>query len=244
MKGTTQLNKEGHTPLHIQLKNEIEQQIIDGLFENQIPSEREFMQKYDVSRSTVREAVNALVREGVLVKKHGKGTYVSIKPLHSWLGHLSSTTEVIRGLGMEPGAKLIEFHKTEVPQHVQKVSGFKEAFFLKRLRLANKIPIGLEQQYYPIYIGEQLADYNLDEITLYDVIQNDLGIPFSEANQKISCGTLATSDLEYLEVNQDVGILKAERIIKGPEQVIIEYEEAFYRSDMYSFELNLSRKFG
>ena len=238
------LNKDSHTPLHIQLKNEIERQIIDGVYEGQIPSEREFMQQYDISRSTVREAIIALVREGILVKKHGKGTYVSIKPLHSWLGHLSSTTEVIRAMGMEPGAKLIEFHKVKPPQHVQHVTGFKEAFFLKRLRLANDIPIGLEQEYYPLYIGEQLAEYDLNEITLYDVIQRDLGIPFSEANQKINCGAIAKDDLAYLEVEEGVGILKAERIIKGQDKTIIEFEEAFYRSDMYSFELNLSRKFG
>lgn len=238
------LNKDSHTPLHIQLKNEIEQQIINNVYEDQIPSEREFMEKYDVSRSTVREAINALVREGVLIKKHGKGTYISIKPLHSWLGHLSSTTEVIRGLGMEPGARLLEFHKMVSPEYVREITGFEEAFFLKRIRLANDIPIGLEQQYYPIYIGEQLADYNLDEITLYDVIQRDLGIPFSEANQKISSGTISDKDLAHLEIDRSVSVLKAERIIRGQDDTIIEYEEAFYRSDMYSFELNLSRKFG
>ena len=238
------LNKDSHTPLHIQLKNEIEQQIINNVYEDQIPSEREFMEKYDVSRSTVREAINALVREGVLIKKHGKGTYISIKPLHSWLGHLSSTTEVIRGLGMEPGARLLEFHKIVTPEHVREFTGFGEAFFLKRIRLANDIPIGLEQQYYPIYIGEQLADYNLDEITLYDVIQRDLGIPFSEANQKISSGTISDKDLAHLEIDRSVSILRAERIIRGQDDTVIEYEEAFYRSDMYSFELNLSRKFG
>lgn len=238
------LNKDSHTPLHIQLKNEIEQQIINNVYEDQIPSEREFMEKYDVSRSTVREAINALVREGVLIKKHGKGTYISIKPLHSWLGHLSSTTEVIRGLGMEPGARLLEFHKIVTPEHVREITGFGEAFFLKRIRLANDIPIGLEQQYYPIYIGEQLADYNLDEITLYDVIQRDLGIPFSEANQKISSGTISDKNLAHLEIDRSVSILRAERIIRGQDDTVIEYEEAFYRSDMYSFELNLSRKFG
>lgn len=239
-----ELNKESHTPLLIQLKNEIEQRIIDGIYKEQLPSEREFMKTYDVSRSTVREAINALVREGVLVKKHGKGTYVSIKPLHSWLGHLSSTTEVIHGLGMAPGAKLIEFQKVTPSEQVQELTGFEQAYFMKRLRLADQLPIGLEQQYYPLHIGEQLAAYNLDEITLYDVIQKDLGIPFSEAKQKISCGNISDSNLAYLEVDDSVGILKAERIIKGQDDTIIEYEEAFYRSDMYAFELNLSRKFG
>lgn len=238
------INKDIHTPYHIQLKNEVERRIIDGVYEEQLPSERELMQEYDVSRSTVREAIGALVREGILIKKHGKGTFVSIKPLDSWLGHLSSTTEVIRSLGMEPGAKLIDFHKIEPPTYVQEMTGFKEAYFLKRLRLANNVPIGLEKQYYPLFIGDLLSKYDLNKVTLYDVIQKDIGIPFSEANQKIGCKKVNESDLSYLEVDEDVAILTAERIIRDQHRSVIEYEEAYYRSDLYSFELNLSRKFG
>lgn len=238
------LDKDNPIPLMIQLKNAIEKQIIEGVFEDQLPSERELMRRYDVSRSTVREAINALVREGVLVKKHGKGTYVSIKSIDSWLGQLSSTTEVIRGLGMEPGAKLIDFKKVTPPQEIQEHTGFKEAYFLKRLRLADGKPIGLEQQYYPMFIGEQLREYKLDDVTLYDVIQQELGIPFLEANQKITSGSISKQDMDYLKVDAGIHILKAERIIKGQNETIIEYEEAFYRGDMYAFELNLSRKFG
>lgn len=238
------LDKDNPVPLMIQLKNAIEKQIIEGVFADQLPSERELMRRYDVSRSTVREAINALVREGVLVKKHGKGTYVSIKPIDSWLGQLSSTTEVIRGLGMKPGAKLIEFKRVTPPEKVQEYTGFKEAYFLKRLRLADGKPIGLEQQYYPLFIGEQLQEYKLDDVTLYDVIQQELGIPFLEANQKITTGSISEQDMEYLKVDAGIQTLKAERIIKGQNETIIEYEEAFYRGDMYAFELNLSRKFG
>lgn len=244
MEDTMTLDKGSYTPLHIQLKNKMEQLIIDGVYVEQIPSEREIMQRYDVSRSTVREAINTLVREGVLVKKHGKGTYVSIKPIQNWLGQLSSTTEVIRNLGMEPGAKLINFHTVKPPSHVRQITGFEEAYFLKRLRLANDIPIGIEQQYYPLFIGNQLAEYDLNKITLYDVIQKDLGIPFLEANQRITCGMTSEENRNYLDVDDSICLLKAERIIKGQDQMIIEYEEAYYRSDLYGFELNLSRKFG
>ena len=244
MKESTIVEKDSYIPLHVQLKENIEQQILDGNYEGRIPSERELKKQYDVSRSTVREAINALVREGVLVKKHGKGTYVSIKPLDSWLGQLSSTTEVIHHLGMEPGAKLIEFKKIKAVDHIKEIMGDNEVYYLKRIRLANNIPIGIEQQYYPTYIGEQLSTYDLNEITLYDVIQNELGIPFSEANQKINCGPIPKKDLEYLQVDETVCILKAERIIKGQDQSIIEYEEAYYRSDLYYFEISQSRKFG
>src|SRR5699024_8180136 len=121
---------------------------------------------------------------------------------------------------------------------------FEKAYFLKRLRLANETPIGIEQQYYPLFIGEQLINYDLNEITLYDVIQKDLGIPFVEANQRISSGKISEKNRKYLKVDEGICLLKAERVIKGQEQTVIEYEEAYYRSDLYAFELNLARKFG
>lgn len=241
------LDKEQHVPLLVQLKHEIEKKIVEKVYTDQIPSERELMKEYNVSRSTVREAINSLVKEGFLVKSHGRGTYVSIKSLDKWLGHLSSTTETIQALGKEPGAKLIQFVKTSSPEHVKKITGCQETYFLKRIRLADNKPIGIEQQYYPLYIGKFLENYNLDDITLYDVIQNELAIPFSEANQKISCSEIPKKDLKYLELNaadtDSIGALKAERIIKDRNAKVIEYEEAFYRSDMYTFEFNLARKF-
>ncbi|MFD1038982.1 GntR family transcriptional regulator [Virgibacillus byunsanensis] len=238
------LDQKSYLPLHLQLKNKIEKQITDGEFLDQIPSEREFMNEYDISRSTVREAINLLVREGILEKRHGKGTFVSLKPLRDWLGNLSSTTETIRDMGMKPGAKLITHYKTTPPIHIQERTGFKEAYFIKRVRYANDIPIGVERHYYPIAIGEELIKYDLDNATLYDLVEHELGIQFAEADQTISSGQLLQEDLGYLDVPPHTNVLIAERIIKDQAGAIIEMEEAFYRSDMYMFKIKLSRKFG
>lgn len=231
-------------PLHIQLKDILEKKIVDVTLSGQIPSERQLMEEYNVSRSTVREAINLLVREGVLEKRHGKGTFVSLKPIHDWLGNLSSTTETIRNMGMKPGAKLITHYKTVPSTYVQEQTGFQEAYFIKRVRYADDIPLGVERHYYPIAIGEELIKYDLDDATLYDLVENELGIKFAEANQSISSGPLLKEDRGLLEIDPDTYVLIAERLIKNQDGNVIELEEAFYRSDMYSFKINLSRKFG
>jgi GntR family transcriptional regulator len=231
-------------PLHIQLKYIIEKQVSEGILSNQIPSERQFIEEYKISRSTVREAINLLVREGILEKRHGKGTFVSLKPIHDWLGNLSSTTETIRDIGMKPGAKLITHYKTTPSTYIQERTGFTEAYFIKRVRFADDIPIGVERHYYPIAIGEELIKYDLDNATLYDLVENELGIQFAEAYQTISSGHLLQEDIEYLDVPANTNILIAERIIKNQAGSVVEMEEAFYRGDMYSFKINLSRKFG
>ena len=231
-------------PLHIQLKDIIEKQGAERNLSDQIPSERQFMQEYNISRSTVREAINLLVRQGILEKRHGKGTFVSLKPIHEWLGNLSSTTETIRNIGMKPGAKLITHYKTIPSTYIQERTGFTEAYFIKRVRYADDIAIGVERHYYPIAIGEELIKYDLDNATLYDLVENELGIQFAEADQTISSGQMLQEDMVYLDVPANTNVLIAERIIKDQAGTVLEMEEAFYRSDMYSFKINLSRKFG
>ncbi|MBM7599382.1 GntR family transcriptional regulator [Virgibacillus halotolerans] len=239
-----QLDTTSSIPLHIQLKIMIEKQVIDGTFTDQIPSERQFMEEYNISRSTVREAINHLVQEGILEKRHGKGTFVSLKPIHDWLGNLSSTTETILQMGMKPGAKLITHYTTTPSTYIQERTGFTEAYFIKRIRYADDIPIGVERHYYPVAIGKELVKYDLDNATLYDLVENELGIQFAAADQTISSGMLLNEDREYLKVPSGSHVLIAERVIKDEEGQIIEMEQAFYRSDMYTFKINLSRKFG
>ncbi|WP_244444932.1 GntR family transcriptional regulator [Oceanobacillus jeddahense] len=94
-------------PLHVQLKQKIEQKIYNGHYTDKIPSERELMDEYYVSRSTVRQSINQLVREGILVRKPGKGTFIAVKTINDWLGNLSSTSENIEKIGMSPGGKLV-----------------------------------------------------------------------------------------------------------------------------------------
>ncbi|CAM3115485.1 GntR family transcriptional regulator [Filibacter tadaridae] len=238
------LDQTSWMPLHIQLKNIIEKQVAEGILSDQITSERQLMEEYNISRSTVREAINLLVREGILEKRHGKGTFISLKPIHDWLGNLSSTTETIRNMKMKPGAKLITHYKTTPSTYIQERTGFSEAYFIKRVRYADDIPIGVERHYYPIEIGEELIKYDLDNATLYDLVENELGIQFAEADQTISSGHLLEEDKGYLDIPDDTNVLIAERIIKDQTDTIVEFEEAFYRGDLYSFKINLSRKFG
>ena len=79
------------------------------------------MDKHSVSRTTVREAVSALVHEGILEKVHGKGTFINrFRSINDWLGHLSSFTETIERMGMQAGAQLL-YQGTGSNQEMQRV---------------------------------------------------------------------------------------------------------------------------
>src|SRR5699024_2049561 len=141
-----------------------------------------------------------LVREGVLEKRHGTGTFVSLKSINEWLGNLVSTSDTIKQMGMEPGAKLLTYDKVIPPAFVQERAGFNEAYFIKRIRYADKVPFGVECHYFPVSIGEALIQYDLDDISLYEFEENELGIWFAEANQTIGSGIISDEDAHHLNI--------------------------------------------
>src|SRR5699024_12788520 len=104
------LNYTNSIPLHVQLQERIEESIFQEEYMEKIPSERELMDEYYVSRSTVRQAVSQLVQDGVLEKRPGIGTFIAIKPISDWLGCLSTYALIVEIMGM---ATLIILYKAE-----------------------------------------------------------------------------------------------------------------------------------
>lgn len=229
-------------PLHVQLKEIIKNSIEEGLYQDKIPSERELTEQHEVSRATVREAVSQLVREGMLEKKHGKGTFISIKPIHDWLGSLSSMTETINQMGMKPGAKLIEHMVVKTPEPVRSFTVEAEMYVIKRLRYADETPLAIETHYYPVDIGRELAGLDIANGAIYDLLENELHIQLSEAEQIITSNSLNSEDAELLGINQSDNTLQTERFLTDTKGSLIEYYIANCKTDMYSFHIKLSRE--
>ncbi|WP_227937693.1 GntR family transcriptional regulator [Alkalihalobacillus deserti] len=225
-------------PLHVQLKDILKKQVLEGEFTSQIPSERELMEVYSVSRSTVREAVSILVREGILEKRHGKGTFVSLKPVQEWI-QMNGFTEIVKKMEI----KLIEHGIVPTPENISNMESFKHnCYLIKRLRLKDGVPIAVENCYYPLEIGKKLENYDLNNTILYDVLVGDLGIIFWDTEQIISCHHPSKEVANFLNISESMCCLATERMNADPSGNIFEYYEGIFRSDMYSFTMKMSRK--
>jgi GntR family transcriptional regulator len=236
------LNYTNSIPLHVQLKERIKEKIYSGKYQERIPSERELMDEYYVSRSTVRQSIDQLVRDGILVKKPGKGTFIVLKSINDWLGSLSSTSETIERMGMSPGAKLIKAEIIDLHGRLKEVTGLNKAYHFKRVRFANNVPIGIERHYYPIQLGEQLIKFDLNKEAFYDLLERELDVKTFESEQIIKAGISTKEDSNLLTIPLGSSLLIAERKITDINGHFVEFENAYYRSDMYSFKINLSRQ--
>ncbi len=234
------LDSRNPIPLHVQLKEILRKDIAQGVYVDKIPSERELMESYRTSRTTVREAVSALVREGVIEKIHGKGTFVSLPKVNEWLGNLRSFTETIEEMGMKPGIRLLAHGVRDDNPKIARILGQERYYTIERLRYADDQPIAVERTHYPLEIGLKLANYDLTMITLYHVLEEN-GILLHSAEQKIMASSVSKQDAKLLGVAKNASVLAAERITTDQYGTVVEYYYSIFRADTYAFCVKMYR---
>lgn len=227
-------------PYHLQIKEVLEKEIIAGKYCERIPSELELMERFDVSRSTVRQAVNHLVDEGLLEKKHGKGTFVSFRPVMDWLGSFKTYENIVGDMGMRPYIKPVKAGEISMDENLTKVFGTDKAYLVKRIRYADDLPISIEENYYPLEIGDKIKDTNWDNIASYSVLQS-AGVILWDASQVITARMPTIEEKEWLNLPDHTPVLYIERLNYDTDGQLVEYERSVYRADMYSFVVDFGR---
>ncbi|WP_456271127.1 GntR family transcriptional regulator [Bacillus sp. AK031] len=230
-------------PYHLQIKEIIAKEIAIGIHKERIPSERDLMDRFSVSRTTIREAISHLVSEGILEKVHGKGTFISQKtPVHEWLDSLNSLTDTVKKMGMEPGSRVLKTALVKEDRLIADMLNVDIIFTIERLRTADSIHIAIERHYYASEIGLKLAEYDLESTTIYDLLENDLGIEMEQAEQFISSKVVSKKDAMNLGIPSGSNILCVERVITDTKGEPIEYYSSIFRPDMYVFRIKTKRK--
>src|SRR5699024_932590 len=116
------IDKNSPLPIYYQLSEQIKrliqtEQLLPG---DLLPSEREYAERHNISRMTVRQAISNLVTEGLLCRKKGKGTFVTEKKFEQNLQGLTSFSEDMQSRGYAPSNKLISFKLTQADQPIAK----------------------------------------------------------------------------------------------------------------------------
>src|SRR5699024_1124541 len=125
-------------PLKIQLRDIIRNKLTNRELVDQdgkLATEFELMNLFNVSRVTVRSALQMLVDEGVIVRERGRGTFLRTNHPENWVGRLMGFSETLRESGMEPGAEiLIKGNTKKLDAHTRDKLNVGEVWQLKRLR--------------------------------------------------------------------------------------------------------------
>jgi len=237
------INKDSHIPIYYQLEVEIKELIRDLNPGDPIHSEREFSEKYGISRMTVRQAINNLVSEGVLIRKRGKGTFVASPKLEQELTFMTSFSEDMKKRGLKPQTKILDFKSIPSTQSIAKKLNRKEGdwvYEVIRLRIADEIPMALETTYIPADLISGLKEEIL-HASFYEYVDNTLDLKISHATQTVESTLAQGNESTSLGIKDGSPVLLMERIGYLENGMPFEYVKSIYRGDRYKFVLDLKR---
>ncbi|CUA80415.1 GntR family transcriptional regulator [Anoxybacillus suryakundensis] len=239
------INKHSPLPIYYQLEQGIKEMIEKGQLQpgEMIPSEREWAETYEISRMTVRQAINNLVNDGYLVRKRGKGTFVATKKIEQPLKGLTSFSEDMRARGMVPGTKLLAFHTIPASLSFAKQLGIgegEEIYEIRRIRLADGLPMALETAYVPYALVPGLTEQNVSG-SIYEFIEKKLGLTIRSATQTLEASVARKLEAELLQMKEGAPVLLIQRNSYLQTGQPLEIVKSVYRADRYKFMIEMER---
>lgn len=231
------------SPLYVQLKSYITK-LIENEFEvnQQIPSEIELMERYRVSRTTVRKAIDELVKEGVIVKKQGIGTFVVEKKIHQEISDFSSCSAQLKMMGYDPKYVVkqanIDVPKSSVLKQLN-LGANEKVFDLERITFIQGEPLCITKSCMPYKYVEGIEVFDFSKISLYQAIKENFGIQIFNSFRSIEI--IMCDDVlgEELNIPENTPILKFKGVVEGllrdKSLAKIEYFKTYYRTDRIKF---------
>src|ERR1017187_10558781 len=178
------INRTLDVPLYAQIRDILRAEV--GRMEpgDAIPSEPELQARFDVSRITLRKAVDDLVTEGLLVRQQGRGTFVQKLKVTPELKSITSWTEQLLAIGQVPRTLHPETEEIEPPNRIARdleLGAHDTAFVLRRLRLVNDEPLTLSVNYLPSRLLPGFAAKAPQRESLYETLVKDYGLVAARA---------------------------------------------------------------
>lgn len=229
---------DGPVPKHRQVRD-----LIVGLAEpgRAIPSERELVARYGVSRATVRKAIDGLVADGVLTKSLGRGTFATRPRVESHL-HLASFSADMRRRGMAASSRILSIALHRPPADVAAalhLGADALAWRLHRIRLADDAPLAVEVAWYPAAPLPGLDRHDLVHESLYDILGRTYGHWIDRAEQTLWGESADDALAKHLQAAPGTPLLVFRRTSTSA-GVPIEHVTSHYRGDRYQLHMTLT----
>ncbi|EST89716.1 MULTISPECIES: GntR family transcriptional regulator [Vagococcus] len=236
------IEKNSATPFYNQLVDILLEEIDTKLKPNdKMMSEREICTKYDVSRTTVRQALSELENMGYIYKRPGKGTFVAtLNRDKENLMDFYSFTEQMRQQGKVPSTQILSFEKTKINgyiAHKLNLEDFEEVYWLKRLRLADDVPMMIEYTYIPAKEFPDMTKELLEMKPLYNIYGDIYNKHIKVAEEEFSASIVSETDAKLLNIMTGAPCLKLKRVAYDDTNKAIEFTVSTARSDQFNYKI-------
>jgi GntR family transcriptional regulator len=200
-----------------------------------IPPERRLAADLGISRPTLRAAIEELVREGLLLRRHGSGTYVA-EPKIALPLTMTSFSDDMRQRGMRPDSRVLSFEDEAAGAKLGarlKISPVDRTWAIRRLRLADDETMAIEFLHVPQKIAPTLTRRDLEGHSFYDLLAQRYGITVAAGTQTIEPTVTSDEEAEVLGVPVHAPAFLFERTSTSDKGEVVEFVRSIYRGDRY-----------
>lgn len=232
-------------PLYMQLREVIRCKIEAGEYApcTALPSENELADEFATNRQTVRNAIDALVNEGLLRRVAGKGVYVLGKKMERDLEVLQGFTQTMLERNVTPSIKVVKKALRKAGEKYGLMFGIKpedDIFYIKRLCYGDSEPISLEEIYVPKNLVPKISGIDLSVFSLYEVYEL-YGINLERARQTLDLVHMEQNDARMLGINAELPVMLFECTSYDDKGRIIEFSRSYTRGDKCRFSVRFKR---
>lgn len=235
-------------PLHKQISDWLKQEIVSGSLEpnEKLPSENALGEKFDVSRVTVRRALQTLENKDLIYRCQGLGSFVCDHRTHQSFSFLNDFSEELAGSGLTPSSKVISFGHQNIGERKDilsylEIQNNEMAVRLERVRLGNGEPVAFDRTWMPVFYGQLLESFDLEKRTIFEILEGDFEIPVEKGCYRIESAIANEELASHLEVAGNTPLLLIHRIAYTIGDKPVYYQKRYYRNDKIVFEIMTQR---
>jgi GntR family transcriptional regulator len=236
------LNPQAPMPLYYQLAEKLVAGIRSGEHApgSRIPSEHQLAACYGIGRPTVRQAIDSLVRKGLLSRRRGSGTYVCEPPQEVDLFSLDGTSTSFRKKGLSMNSRLLgQAVLKTVTDEARNPFADRRAYVLSRLTCGEKMPVLFEELYLDADLFADLDRIDLTGQSLSTVASERFFLRPSGGRQNFRISYLDDARAKLLDVGADTPLLLVERLLHFPQKEEGFFSRLFCRTDQFVFSQTL-----
>lgn len=242
------IDKGSAIPFYHQVKEAIKASIAQAELKpgDMLPSEFSLSEQLGISRLVVHRAYRELVGEGLLIRKRAVGTFVSppVKRSYTVVGPLLSMTEDLSQDGLEPSSKILLQEVIPASQEVMNELGVPEGtrvIHLRALRMAKGLPFAIEDMHFPYERFPALAALNLDDRSVYAILEAMYAAHPQEALDLLTAGAATHEDAALLGLHKGAPVMRVKRVSRDRQGLVMEYTMVVFHAERYQFVARLQR---
>lgn len=234
-------------PLLAQIEDRLAGEILGGQPApgERLPAEDQLAQRFGVSRTTIRAAVQNLIRRGLVEIRRGKGSYVTRPKLTQELTGLTGFVEDMAALGLAASARVVSHGlmpaNETVARHLALARG-ETIMRIQRVRLADGVPVSFDETYLPAALGLRVAAEDLATQPIFTLLEERFDTPLIEAEYRLEAVAADAAIAQALAIERGAPIFLIERTSFTEGHRPVDYERLYYRGDHIRFTTRLARR--